>query len=479
MLQKVQKNLREWNMVSPKDKVLVGLSGGADSVCLLMALVELSKEMDFSVEAIHVEHGIRGEESKDDQKFAEELCRQLGILCHVETVDVPSYCKQTGLGLEEGARILRYKEFSQLAKCLGAKVALAHHMEDNAETILFQMVRGSSLTGLCGMQPVRMDENGITYIRPLLSMHRLEIETFLHEKQQAYCVDSTNVELEYSRNYLRNKILPELSKLNTQAVAHMNAAAMQLSDIRDYLEEETNKAWSESVAILEDDEIINLQLKIEKLTSYHKALKKEIVYRAISEISGGKKDITSVHVMDVLNLCENQSGKEVVLPNRVKARKEYGIIHFWKEVESERYTSETLALSDKELAELINSKDELKLSLGSGKEALVLRAFSKKENTDIPKKEYTKWMDYDKIKIGFCIRTRESGDYFIGDANGHRKKLKQYFIDEKIPSAEREKIWILAQENLVLWVIGGRISEHVKVTKDTKTILEITYDGGR
>lgn len=476
MLRELQKRIEEFHMLSFGDRVLAGVSGGADSVCLLLALIAMQKEIDFSMEVIHVEHGIRGEESLKDAEFVEDLCKRAQVLCHKVTVDVPAYCQKTGLGTEEAARILRYQAFSKLALEKGAKVALAHHMEDNAETILFQMARGSSLTGLCGMQPVREDENGVCYIRPLLFFHRDEIEGFLRSHGMGYRVDSTNAELDYSRNYIRNIVLPNLAKVNEQVVAHMNRTAAHLSEVKDYMDQEVSRIWEE-VASVED----GIALDVKALLGLHKAVQKEIAYKAIAEAVGGKKDISSTHVSDLLGLCHNQSGKELTLPNGVLARKEYETIRLIASKEKSNGQNEecVVEVSNKMLEECFVSGKSMTLDIGEAGEQISFHIFEKTEEyQEIPRKICTKWFDYDKIKKGFCIRTRRSGDYFISDAMGHRKKLKQYFIDEKIPLAERNRKKLLAQDDAVLWLIGGRISEHIKVTQKTKYIFEITYDGG-
>ena len=156
MIVQVEKFMRKWNMVPEGGRVLVGVSGGADSVCLCLILYELSTKMNFSLEVIHVEHGIRGEESKNDAVFVEQFCKQKGIVCHIRNVDVPRYAKIHHLGEEEAARILRYQVFADAAgQDRNVRIALAHHMEDNAETMLFQLIRGSGLDGLCGMRQQR------------------------------------------------------------------------------------------------------------------------------------------------------------------------------------------------------------------------------------------------------------------------------------------------------------------------------------
>lgn len=474
MFHKVQKMLEEFHMVSAGDTVLVGLSGGADSVALFLVLSELAKTMDFSLEAVHVEHGIRGEESRRDAEFVEELCKKFYVPCQIHHVDVPAFSAEKGLGLEEAARILRYQIFSQLAMEKNAKLALAHHQEDNAETILFQMVRGSSLSGLCGMQPVRMDEKEVCYIRPLLGVRRAEIEQFLQERGQDYCIDSTNIELEYSRNFLRGQVLPALEQINERAVEHMNQTASHLSEVREYLDVETEKVWSR-VATVEEQIILDAKLLME----LHVVMQRQIAYKAIVCMANQKKDITSTHVEALLALCKGQSGKRITLPYGITAWKEFDRVHI-AVCAAECVECQQVYEVGKELLEdCLTLGKAFSFSIGAGKETLSFRAFAAgDESLEIPRKTYTKWFDYDKIKKGFCIRTRRSGDYFISDALGHHKKLKQYFIDEKIPMAEREKKWLLVQDAQILWLVGGRISEHIKVTQETKYILEITYDGG-
>lgn len=480
MIEKVQKNLQELNMISPGDRVLVAVSGGADSVCLLLVLQSLSKSMGFSLEAIHVEHGIRGDESLADADFVQKLCERLRVPSYRANVDVPAYCKNTGIGTEEAARILRYNVFAKLAKEYNAKIALAHHMEDNAETILFQMVRGSSLNGLCGMQPIREDEQGVVYIRPLLNLHREEIEEFLKTKGQEFCVDSTNKELEYSRNYLRGMVLPQLKEVNAKAVDHINETAAKLSDVKDFLEEETSRMWAQVVEVFSEEKRVCIDSV--KILDAHVAIQKEIIYRGIAQVMGTKKDISSVHVESVLALCDSQSGKEVSLPNGVIAKKEYDnlwiVVKDTDELELSPVKEPVAMISEEMLTKALVEKNTLEISLGSPDEKIEIRVFPYHgKSAEIPKKPYTKWFDYDKMRVGFCIRNRCSGDYFISDAFGHRKKVKQYFIDEKISSTKREGMWLLAQDHLVFWLIGGRISEHLKVTEETKTIVEILYKG--
>lgn len=471
MLTELQKKMEEFQMVMPGDFILAGVSGGADSVCLLILLRELQKKVDFSFEVVHVEHGIRGEESKGDAKYVQDLCKKFQLVCHTVEVDVPAYSKHTGIGIEEAARILRYQVFVNIALEKGAKVALAHHQEDNAETILFQMIRGSSLTGLCGMQPVRKDGNGVFFIRPLLFFCREEIESYLKTKGVEWREDSTNVDLNYSRNFLRSEVIPKMTQINAQAVVHMNQVASHLSEVKEYLDIETETKWSEIAK--EGDEIT---LKIPSLLCLHSVLQRQLVYKAVTLVASAKKDITSTHIEDVLALCKGQSGKRIHLPYGITASKEFDFLHlkvFKNEIEAKKVYEVSL-----EDLNRLHSEESFVLPIGDGAEKLIFRVFEKEESNEIPRKTYTKWFDYDKIKKGFCIRTRRNGDYFINDVKGHHKKLKEYFIDEKIPLKARDQVWLLADQSEVFWIIGGRVNERVKVSQKTRYVLEITYDGG-
>ena len=478
MLKTVQKNVTELNMIATGDVVLAAVSGGADSVCLLLVLEALKKDLHFALEVVHVEHGIRGEESRQDAAFVEDLCKKMQLPYHIVSVDAPGYSKKHGVGIEEAARNLRYEAFEKLAGQRNAKVALAHHMEDNAETILFQMLRGSGLTGLCGMKPVRREAQ-VTYIRPLLMVRREEIEDFLKSHSMGWCEDSTNREVEYSRNYLRHMVMPHLVKLNEQAVEHMNRSAVHLSEVRDFIAQETVKAWDTVVQerVFEDGTTC-FCVTLKALQGLHRAIQKEVLMQVIATAAGSRKDIEAGHIEDLLALCEKQSGKEVHLPYGLVGRREFDELTVVKAAESQENFSLEYRVTEEELEQVLLKGTTVNIPFGEKME-LQMKVFSYDSSTmEIPKKTYTKWLDYDKIKQGFCIRTRRNGDYFIGDALGHHKKLQNYFVDEKISLEKREKMWLLAQDSCVLWLIGGRISENLKVTEDTKFVVELEYIGG-
>ena len=469
-------------MIKNHSTVLVALSGGADSVCLLLLLNEIKRqcanELDFALEAVHVEHGIRGAESRADAGFASDLCKRLHIPCHVHSVDVPQYAKSHGLGLEEAARILRYEAFEKEIEqnqdnSRQAVVAVAHHMEDNAETVLFQMLRGSGAKGLAGMHPVSV-KNGVTYIRPLLSATRAQIEDYLKEKGQAFVTDATNTDTAYSRNKLRHDVFPLLLQINDRAIEHINESAGQLAVMNDFYEEQLKEACDSMVSKKEGRVI----LEISRFESLHPALKSGVARECIHLASGRLKDITSTHIGALVKLAGQQSGRKINLPYGILAEKSFGeVILYAGKCDDEK---EEIYVTEKELEALSATGEQktIRLSADGSYVTLCIQDFNGKMD-EIPKKPYTKWFDYDKMKKGFEIRTRKAGDDIIVDDEGHHKKLKQVFTGDKIPAQQRAGLWLIAHESLVHAIIGYRSGCSALVTPQTGKVLKITFYGGK
>ena len=499
MLDEVLRFIKQEKLIAPQDTVIAGVSGGADSVCLLLVLMEIAKLLPFSLKVVHVEHGIRGEESQSDAEFTRQLCRENSIPCEIYSVDVPDYAGKNGIGLEEAARILRYdcyckaankeitaamhrentevsndttEEARQISDVGKIHIALAHHAEDNAETILFQMVRGSGLDGLCGMLPKRELELQIDIIRPLLKQTRGEIEAYLTEKNQEYCVDSTNMDTEYSRNSIRHEVLPKLKDINRQAVPHMNQCAELLRDMKAYLDVQVTDAY-EIYCISENG---RLTISKELLEACPKIIQKEVVHRAICKMAGSAKDITAVHVEKTLSLFFQQVGRKISLPYQLVAQRNYAGILLLKTDTKVETRQVNFFINKEKMETFLNGKPYF-LDVPGGRFCFQVRDFTGKIQ-EISKKTCTKCLDYDKIKNGLQIRNRQSGDYLTLDKEGHTKRLKEYFINEKIPLEAREKIFLLAQDSHIIWVVGGRLSAEFKIEENTKRILEVRFEGG-
>ncbi|MDO4475520.1 MAG: tRNA lysidine(34) synthetase TilS [Lachnospiraceae bacterium] len=318
----IEQFCRQEELLRPGMKVLAGVSGGADSVCLLLVLQHLAERLGFELAVLHVEHGLRGEESLEDARFVQELSRKLGLACRVCHVDVRGLCRQQHLGEEEAARILRHRALEEAAREQGAQViALAHHRDDQAETVLMNILRGSGLKGLEGMRPKRG-----RLIRPLLCVGREQIEAYLLATGQAWRTDGSNLSLDYTRNRIRREILPLLAEsVNARAAEHLVALSDQAARTQSYLENEAREKLEE-LAERADTEAgyPALILPVDALRRMPALLQEQVIRTAIEALDEGQglKDIGRVHILDICGLVDKGSGKRLDLPGRLKARRQ-------------------------------------------------------------------------------------------------------------------------------------------------------------
>ena len=456
---KVRTFCRQKELFAPKDRVVVGLSGGADSVCLFLVLNELAKEWELTLFPVHVNHNLRGKEADKDQKFCEELCSRHNLELQVVSVPVAELAKAQGISLEEAGRNARYDAFAKIKEDYGChKIAVAHHKDDQAETVLFRLFRGSRLKGLSGMAA----KNGAV-VRPLLHVSREEIEDFLIEKKQNYCIDSTNLEEEYTRNKIRHRIIPEAEAVCDRTVEHLADLAEYAAEVEKLLERLTEELFGQCASI---DSLGNVSLKIEALTRAERILAERVVYEALGRVYGRKKDITAGFVADCLELMDKQTGKSRNLPEGVVARKSFDILWIGRENGARAFRKVVEEFPYEVFLE--ETGKTLKLSLVS------------RENLSekIPKSTYTKWFDYDKISKVVSVKSPEAGDELIVYTDGRKKQLADVFAEAKIPREQRQRLAVLAAGNQVLWVPGIRGSEGYRVTKETKQVLIATIDGG-
>ena len=480
MQKKVRNFMEEYHMVEREDIILAAVSGGADSLCLLLLLHALCGGMGYTLRVVHVEHGIRGEASLQDARFVEEICGRYQIPCRIYHCQALEYAREKKLSVEEAARKLRYQLFREAAEEFGAnKIAVAHNQNDCAETMLFHLTRGSGLKGLCGILPVRGQ-----IIRPLLCLARQEIEACLQQLGQDFCMDETNGQLMYTRNKIRHQVLPLLTQVNDNAVFHMNQAANDVAEAVELIEGMRLLAAEKYVCESAEGVCIS-----QKLLEEPSLIVREALRNVLADTAGSSKDISRIHVQQMYDLFARQNGKVVELPYKMRAQRTYEGIMLRKDSAQKLTNASAPGAGSRAAVESISDSVRsvsLTLPIGGSLDVpsygyeISTRLLEKSpQNEEIPKKIYTKWFDYDRIKGTTRLKTRQEQDYLIINAQGNRKKIKKYFIDEKIPACQRDHILLLADDTHVLWVIGYRISEDVKVTEHTKRILEIRVDGGR
>ncbi|HIW21501.1 MAG TPA: tRNA lysidine(34) synthetase TilS [Candidatus Dorea intestinavium] len=442
MEQKIKTFILENQMIEKEDILILGLSGGPDSVCLFHVMEKLKEEFKAKLVCVHVNHLLRKEEADQDESFVKELCKKAGVPLEIERVDVKAFKNKEKLSEEEAGRIIRRRAFERARKKYkGQKILLAHHADDNAETLLLNLARGCMEEGLEGIRPKQEH-----YIRPLLGVRKKEIIKFLEENQYEYRLDATNQENDYARNRIRNNTLVYLeNEVNKQVVAHMNEAMKRMVTINQYLKDETQKYYD---LVVEEKEGIWWLQK----SAYEKvpeALQSRIIYQVLVKAAQKEKDITKKHIDSLMALFTKEVGKEINLPYGVFAYKKYeGII-----LKVGRKTANK------------PKKYEVKQ-----------RVFAyQKEQDSIPDSRYTKWFDYDIIKKTIDIRHRKPGDYLTINKEGNTKKLKKFFIDEKIGEEERDLIWLVCEGSQVMWVVGYRQNPHYQISNSTKKILEIKF----
>jgi len=461
--------MEKHGMIRPGDRLILGVSGGADSVCLLFLLLEYRKRVAFEMTAVHVNHELRGSAAEEDAAYVDKLCREQGVGFKLVSADVKSMADREKCSEEDAGRRLRYRAFTEAAEKLGGtKIAVAHNAGDRAETLLLHLFRGSGLRGLRGIEPVRREsvrfgdiasegradssQESIAVIRPLLCLEREEIENYLREQGIIWRTDSTNGEDEYTRNRIRHHLLPWAEReVSGRVTEHLCRTADILSEAEEYLQLMTCEAIEGCVTRASGRFGECVEIDVEGFLQYHPALRKRMILFLAEKLSPTGKDISAVHLEEVLALFEREGNRSVSLPFGICFWRRYGKIMAGRREEGS--CGRAVSLPELEFTQFFLGNKE-----------------------EVPRNQYTKWFDCDKIKEPPVLRFRQRGDYLsLSDGSGNvmHKSLKDYMIAEKIPREMRDRIPVLAEGSHVLWLIGFRISEYYKVDRNTKRILQV------
>ncbi len=458
MLDKIEQYMLDNHMPVRNGHVIVGVSGGADSMCLLFVMLSLRSRLNMTVTAVHIHHGLRGAEADADEAFTKAFCQGKDIECVIFRTDIRAMAHREKLTEEEAGRKYRYMCFEQVrAQKHAACIAVAHHQDDQAETVLFNLARGSGLAGLSGIAPVR-DK----IIRPLLCLNRREIEALLEENHIDFCTDRTNFDTNYTRNKLRHQVLPFFTEeINSETVAHISKTAVNVRAVLEYIRQQAKEALS-CVSLQNQPQTLQCRLFLQ----YPEIIQKEMLRSWLDRHTGSLKDITEKHIEAIIDLAKNQSGRRIHLPyGWIAVRSGEGMtLKYVKENAPQKASTEEIEISQ------MPCEIEIEPGMTVTFDFLSLNEEKNEENLIIPENACTKWMDYDKIKGSLKIRHRQSSDV-ISIRGGRHKKLRRVMIDDKIPEDIRNKLWLLADDNDILCILGGRMGEDYKVTKDTRTIL--------
>lgn len=477
MEQQVLSFIKKHQLIEAGDEVIAGISGGVDSMCLLFLLIKWEQQLGFRLRIVHVRHGIRSDLGEADRQFVEQICREWGRTCHTVCLDVPAYARQQGLGLEEAARILRYQAFADLAKQAEAegrrvKIAVAHHRNDQVETMLWNMTRGSSLRGLRGMLP-----GSGRIIRPFLEVDKAQLLAYAAEQELPYCEDESNASLNFTRNRIRHAVIPELLALNNEAVAHFADLAADMQEMERFLSEQ-------AAAVLEaatDEQGALIGARLQGLAP---VLQRQVLLQWLDDRCLERKDLQRSHLQALLSLCMKPGHGSVSLPGGWWIDSSYGRLlpetsGEWRTQEDRsnrpgKYlrTSESLTLApDQDQCVVEFGRLRLRLSrqpIGQGRDAIeVMRGGANACQI---------YFDYDKIKGQLSVRLAEPEDRLsLGEGRGH-KTVRRFAIDAKIAREQRHRLPAIVDDEGILWLIGYRRSSRAYVTEGTKTVGVITCE---
>ena len=491
---RMERYVTERRLINRGDRLVLGLSGGADSICLLNILSDISKSWHLHLIAVHVNHGIRGEEADRDAEFSRSSAELLGAEFILRQVNAPEYADANGLTLEESARILRYSEFeSVLREKTATAIVLAHHADDQAETVLMNLFRGTGPTGMTGMHPVSGNR-----IRPLLFAGKKDILRYLKENRIEYVEDSTNLDTDYTRNRIRNVWLPEIEKVFPEAGIHIAAAAEDIGEWHSYVRNHTVNVVREAGydiparCITEKDDKStdnsvsrafgqpgewdgnrqSVKIPVDPYLAQESAIRHEWIREVLLLVIPGAKDVGRKHFRMIEELFINpQTGRACSLPGGCQARREYEFViieHKSYDIASKQDDTTIISLPVPGSAVVDNGSCRLHYCA----ELVDFDTFNENKHSFFAEKDYTKFIDYGKIRDGLCLRKPREGDFFVLNDHGECKRLNRFFIDRKLPSTKRNCV-VLADGSHVVWVMD-RLSAEYMVSEQTDRIVKIT-----
>ncbi len=452
MIDSVINIMRRYKMIEQGDHVVAGISGGADSVLLLIQLAEYRKVVPFRLSVVHINHLIR-EDASMDADFVRELCERLDVPFHLKEVDVTAESVRRHMSVEEAGRMVRYEAFNSLDP---DKIATGHHRDDCVETFLLNLCRGTGIHGLKGIAP----RNG-KVIRPLIGLTRAEIEEELLRLGQSYRTDSTNLKTDYYRNRLRLEVIPYLNdKINDNASAHIASAASRLSSMDRYLSGVVHERFLKAVRLRDERCLI---LNLDSLRNEDEYILGEMLLMAVDELHKGRKDITAAHIEAVMSVINSSGEKRISLPYNITVIKSYDTLIFDCDRQESEHREYVISFPE--------GSTECRVELEDGR---VLEArYRPIDDRAYPVSESVKWFDMDKVNGQIMCRCRREKDYLVINDRMQTKSLKDYMINEKIPKFQRDSRLLIADGSHIMWVIGARISEAYKISEDTKRVLEI------
>jgi tRNA(Ile)-lysidine synthase len=449
---RVKGTIERYQMVEPSDHIGVAVSGGVDSIVLLDILASLRDELHISLTTLHLNHGIRGEEAERDQRFVGALSKEYGLPCFDKVVDCPAYMRERSLSPQEAARKLRYLFFEEAIQTYSLdKIAMGQTADDQAETVLMRFLTGGGTRGLKGIPPFRGP-----YVRPLIDVWRDELLEYVKYKGLSFVQDSSNIKTAYLRNRIRHELLPYLTEYNPSIKERLLHLAHVLGADKTYLEALADEVFKR---IVSGDEEASIHLP--DLLSLPQALQVRVLQHAFTRLTSGGT-LEYPHINSILRMIQGAEGsKRLTLPKGLWAVQVYDTLVLKKEMESPEGIAEETDLTIPGRTHLDGFDAEI--------EAVVL------DERIAPRPDPQEaYLDYHQLIFPLRVRSFRPGDSFTPLGMNGKKKLKNFFIDLKIPRSERSKIPLVSSASNICWVAGLRIDERFKIRKGTKKVLRLT-----
>jgi tRNA(Ile)-lysidine synthase len=452
---KVKSTIRHYGMICVRDTVLAAVSGGPDSICMLHVLASLQEELGFELRVAHLDHRFRGDESRRDAEFVKGVAEDLGLPCRCEEENVPQFLLSNSMSKQDAARMLRYKFLITVSKqeyC--QRIATGHNADDQAETVLMRVLRGAGPDGLAGIPPKR---DG-TIIRPLLGLWRSEIEEYLEARGLPYRTDASNLESTYTRNKIRNELLPALEEYNPRISQSLVNLGSIMTGVKDHLEKLTDEALPK---VVRSTRLGQFALDSAALTGYDEALQRNVFRRVLESLRPDLPPPSFRHVESIAELLRrNEVGVAAELPDGAQARLEHGCLII-------STGDGPLTLPERELAVPGSVRFE------NAGLAVTAELVPRSELSRTPEEadDETAVFDWDELAPPLTIRGRKQGDRFRPFGMDGTKTVKHFLIDSKVAASFRDAVPLVLDSEGIVWLAGMRRSARAPVDGNTKTVL--------
>ena len=446
MEDRILKSIENHKLIDNGDTIIVGASGGPDSQFMIYMLNSLKSQIDFEIILAHLNH-LHRKEAKNDEDLVRKTAEELNLKFFTRARSMDDYAKKLKLSSEDAGRCLRYEFFNDLAKeYKNPKIAVAHNKDDQAETVLMRIIRGTGLDGLRAM-----DYKSGNIIRPILDIKKSEIIAYIDFKKIPYAIDHTNFENDYTRNKIRLDIIPKLEEINPRVVDQIYSLSELAKDDLEVLDGVIGDKFAE-LSDIKKDKIIFDKAKFDKTDP---AILRRIIRKAIETLNGEIKDISRENIDEFLTIRDLGTGKKII-KDRLRLRKSYDSYILEIKKTKDKFEEE-IYLED---VDLINFDGlYIKTSIINSKK------YEKSKNIG--------YFDYYKLTFPLKVRTRKNGDRFTPLGHRSEKKLKDFFMDQKVDREKRDEIPLIMSNDKIIWLTGLRISNDFKVTESTKKILKI------